>query len=182
MASIGDVVEVLTKRLWSPKLVVVHAEKIVLCSGAYEAEDVVSEATSGATPFIFKNCARYKGGGGYIVHSVILAQTTAIGAWFALYLHAGLPTCALNDDVANTAPKLEDRFIYQGRINYDTCTGLGTNEMDSAEATPSDSNKLPKAFVCASGSKDLQGVMVIRNAVDLADSTVLHPILWIEQY
>lgn len=170
-------------RLHTPKLVVVHSEKLALCADDYNAEDVVSEsAGADATPWTFRNCAKVNGGGGYIVGALIQAETTAIGGWFSLYLHAGMPTCALGDDVQNTAPILADREFYVGRIDFVACTGLGTNEMDSAEASPSTVGNLPKVFVCAPTSRDLQGVLVIRNVVDLADTTVLHITLWIEQY
>jgi len=183
--SIEDIEEVLTEKLWSPKLVVVHSEKVVLAAAEYVIGDVVSEnisSAAGAKPWVFKDCAKVNGGGGYITHALIQAQTTAIGGWFALHLHNDMPTCELGDGIPSTCPILADRAIYQGMIDFPVCTGIGTNEMDSSEAVPGTVGRLSKAFVCRQDSKELQGVLVIRNAVDLADTTTLYITLWIEQY
>ena len=185
MSGLDDIEKVLKAGLWSPKLVVVHSEKIVLANGAYVVGDVVSENVSfatGARPWLFPGCARENGGGGYIVHAEIQAQTTAIGGWFALHLYNNIPTCELGDGIPSTCPILADRKSRQGMIDFSTNSGIGTNEMDSSEAVPSTIGRLPKAFVCDRDSRDLQGVLVIRNAVDLADTTVLQLALWIEQW
>lgn len=165
----------------SGQLVAVADEKIVLCSGAYDAEDVVSESTTAGKAWHFANVARVEGGGGYLMDSVLLAQTTGIAGWFSLYLFTRKPTCALNDDAANTAVLAADRKYFVARIDYPACSDLGTGAPDTS-ATPSTIGGLPKSFVCEKGSRDLWGVMVIRNAVDLADSTWLRASLNIEQY
>ena len=169
------------KLITSGQLVSVSDTKTVLSSGAYDAEDVVSEATTGATPWRFHNAARYPGGGGRIHDALILAETTAIGSWFSLFLHTKTPTCALGDDVANTAFIIGDIDIAIVRIDFPTADDIGTG-MSETTATPSTVGKLPKTFVCAPLDTDLYGVLVIRNALDLADSTKLKIILNIEQF
>uniref|UniRef100_A0A6M3KK61 Uncharacterized protein n=1 Tax=viral metagenome TaxID=1070528 RepID=A0A6M3KK61_9ZZZZ len=169
----------LIPRFWTPTMVEVIDEKIVLCSGAYDAEDVVSESTSVGKPWLFKNMAKVNGGGGYITGASITAETTAIASWFSLFLFTVMPHCALNDDVANTAPLLIDRMFYVPRLDFNSCSDLGSG---MSEASLSSGNGgLPRAFVCHPESRDLHGVLVIRNAVDLADSTKLTIKLIVEQ-
>ena len=171
------------KDIWRPKLVTVSDEKIVRADGAYVAEDVVSENISSAIaqPWHFPNCARVLGGGGSIIDSTLIAQTTAIAGWFSLFLFTRKPTSALGDGLPNTAILVSDRKYFVIRINYPACSDLGTGSPDTA-STPSTVGGLPKIFVCERDSRDLWGVMVIRNAVDLADNTWLRASLNIEQY
>lgn len=166
---------------WTPKLVVVTDEKTVRSDGAYEAEDVVSESTTIALPWYFANMARKPGGSGHIICSLITAETTNIAAWLTLYLYTAIPICELNDDVQNTGPRVEDRHKYVGRIDHPACSDLGTS-MSETMATPSTVGNLPMPFVCAPTISGLYGVMVIRNAVDLADRTLLTVRLTVEQY
>lgn len=169
------------KILYSPKLVTVFSEKIVLASGAYTPEDVVSESTSAGTSWGFGGMAKSNGGGGYITQGLITAQTTNIASWFSLFLFTRPPTCELQDAAANTAPLLADRHIYVGRIDFPACDDIGTG-MSETIATPSTVGKLPMAFVCDGESADLYGVLAIRNGLDLADLTVLRITLTVEQY
>ena len=183
MGSNFQSVEQAVRDAWRPKLVSVADEKTVLANGAYTAEDVVSENVTvalGAQPWTFRNAARENGGGGIIYDALILAQTTAIASWFSLFLHTGIPTCELGDGVANTAFILADRGIAVGRVNFPICDDIGG--MSDTQSTPSTVGGLPKSFVCQKGSRNLYGVLVIRNAVDLADSTKLRIILNIEQF
>ena len=178
-----EIADILRDKLWTPSMVERFDEKVVLANGAYEAGDVVSENISiatGAKPWIFRDVVRKAGGAGIIHDALILAQTTAIASVFSLFLHKGRPTCELGDGVANTAFLLADRGIAVVRIDLTACDDVGTG-MSESTATPSTYGKLPKAFVCATGSRDLQGVLAIHNAVDLADTTILRIILMIEQ-
>jgi len=178
-----EILNVLRDKLWVPSLVEVADEKVVLANGAYEAGDVVSEnvtIAAGATPWIFRNMVRKPGGAGIIHDALILAQTTAIASVFSLFLHKATPTCELGDGVPNTAFIIGDIGIAVVRIDFIACDDVGTG-MSESTATPSTYGKLPKAFVCAEGSRNLQGVLAIHNAVDLADSTSLRIVLLVEQ-
>lgn len=168
--------------LWVPELVQVIDRKIVLASGAYTVEDVVSESTSAplAKPWVFKDCAKIAGGGGRIIDAMILAETTNIASWFSLFLHNDVPTCNLFDAAANTAFILPDSDISQAQIDFPACSDIGTG-MSSTTSTPSTVGGLPKTFVCKHDSRDLWGVLAIKNALDLADLTRLTIKLWIEQ-
>lgn len=170
------------ERLWVPKLVEVVDRKTVLASGAYTAEDVVSESTSAplALPWVFKDCAKAVGGGGRIIDALILAETTNIASQFSLFLHKDVPTCNLFDAAINTAFIIGDIDIAVGRIHFPAADDVGG--MSETVATPSTVGNLPKTFVCKHDSRDLYGVLVIRNAVDLADLTRLTIKLWIEQW
>jgi len=178
-----EILDVLKDKLWTPSLVDVWDEKIVLANGAYTAGDVVSEnvdAANGAQHWTFRNVVRKPGGSGIIHDALILAQTTAIASVFSMFLHKDIPTCELGDGVTNTAFLLADRGIAVVRIDFTACDDVGTG-MSESTATPSTYGKLPKAFVCKTGSKDLYGVLAIHNAVDLADTTVLRVALLVEQ-
>jgi len=178
--SIESLEKLLEERLLPTSLIEVADEKIVVCSGAYDAGDVVSESTTAGTPWLFRNVVRENGGAGRIHDALVLAQTTAIASVFSMFLHKARPTCALNDDAANTAFILADKDIAVVRIDFTACDDVGTG-MSESTATPSTYGKLPKTFVCNPHSRDLYGVMAIHNAVDLADNTILRVILWIEQ-
>jgi hypothetical protein len=174
-------IEEALKGLWKPSLVEIPCEKVVLCNGAYDAGDVVAEAAAGSLPWVFNNVAKKNGGSGYIVGALLQAETTAIASIFSLFLHSGIPTCALNDDVANTAPLKADRLIYKGRIDFPVCTSIGTG-MSETMATPSTYGKCPLPFICKPNSRNLYGVLAIQNALDLADSTVLRISLIVDQH
>lgn len=181
MAFLQDVLDKLGL-VYSPNLVAVSCEKVVLCSGAYDAEDVVSENTTaagGASYWSFTNVAKRAGRGGYIVGGIVTAETTAISARYALFLHSDTPTCAVGDDVANTAPLLADRGIYLGRIDFQSTSDLGTG-MSESISTIGTLGNLPLPFV--TGKRNvLEGPLVIKDAVDLADNTILRVTLFIEQ-
>ena len=176
-----ELLEAIKDLVYSPTLVSVQTEKIVLASGAYTAEDVVSELASGSTPWLFEGMAKEPGGGGYIMGGLITAQTTAIASQFSLFLHTDTPTCELGDGVTNTAFISADRHIaVPGPIEFPASSDLGTG-MSSIVVTVSSVGNLPIPFVCKSDSTNLHGVLVIRNAVDLADKTHLTITLFIEQ-
>ena len=169
------------ERAWRPKLVGIEAEKTIVCSGVYDAGDVMSESISAGTPFVFKDAARKIGGAGRIHDALVIAETTAIASIISLFLHTESPSCVVNDDVTNTAFTIADRKIAVVRIDFTACDDVGTGASEST-ATPSTYGKLPKLFVCQPKSRDLYGVVAIHNALDLADNTVLYFKLWIEQF
>ncbi len=163
------------------QLVSISDEKILIADGDYVADDVVSESITVGTPWLFQNVARVPGGSGYIMDSVLLAQTTNIAGWFSLYLFTRRPTCELSDGIPNTAVLAADRKYFVKRIDFPACSDLGTGSPDT-DATPSTVGGLPKSFVCEKGSRDLWGVLAIRNVVDLANDTWLRVTLNVEQY
>lgn len=168
---------------WEPSMVRVVAEKVIPVAGdAYDIFDVISEsATNGAgTAWKFINMAKKNGGGGYITTAVIQAQTTNIASWLSLFLFTKTPTCELDEDAANTAPIWADRMFYLGRIDFPACSDIGTG-MSETIATPSTVGNIPIGFVCEHDTRDIYGVLAIRNAVDLADNTTLTISLIVEQ-
>jgi len=178
-----EIRDLLRDKLWVPSLVEIADEKVLLADAAYVAGDVVSEnvtIAAGAKPFVFRNVVRKEGGSGIIHDALILAQTTAVASVFSLFLHKATPTCELGDGVPNTAFLLADRHIAVVRIDFTACDDVGAG-MSETTATPSTYGKLPKAFTCQTGSRDLHGVLAIHNAVDLLDDTVLRIVLMVEQ-
>ncbi len=179
-AGVDDVEEAIAN-IWRPRMVERYAEKIVRANGAYTIGDVVAEAVG--LPWVFENVVREVGGAGEIMAVKIEAETTAIASVFSLFTHSATPTCELDDANANTAPLLADvqKGIYKGRVDFTACDDVGTG-MSETMATPSTYGKLPIPFVCKPRSRNLQCVLAIQNAVDLADNTYLRITLVIKQW
>lgn len=152
----------------------------VLVGGVCSAEDVLSESTTGGTPWTFPGMARKNGGTGYIVKAFALLQTTALTPRLTIFLFRENPTSALNDNVANTAVILADRYIFVGQIDLPAMEDLGG--MSGTIATPSTGGNLPLAFECSAISNDLKGIVVARDAVTPTALDLLFIGLTVELY
>ena len=141
----------------------VSVTKVITTGGAYTAEDVVSNSTSAGTAWTFSAIARQNGASGYITEAHVLSETTAITPRFSLYVFTATPTCALNDNAANTALLWADLANYVGKIDFPAMEDLGTGKTE-AVATLSTVGNLPLAFTCAAAADDLYGVLVARDA------------------
>ncbi len=135
-----------------------------LVGGACSAEDILSESVSAGTYWTFAAIARVNGGKGYITKAHAICETTAITPRLTLFLFNATPTCAKNDNVANTALLHADLAKYVGKIDFPAMEDLGTGDSE-AVATPSTYGNLPLEFECASDADDLIGVLVARDAV-----------------
>jgi hypothetical protein len=142
------------------KVAEVYAEKIIAAASAEEAEDVVSEHATAATPWIFD----MKSNSGSIEKAIVAIQTTALTPRLTLYLLNRWPSCALGDDVANTCPILADLPYYVGSINFPATEDLGT-ATSNAIATASTYGNLPLPYYTS--DKKLYGVLVTRDAVTI---------------
>jgi len=151
-----------------------------LVGGAYSAEDILSESTTEGTFWTFSAIARADGASGYIVRAQAICETTNITPRLTLFLFNATPTCAKNDNVANTALLHADLANYVGRIDFPALEDLGGDSM--ALCTPGTTGNLPLAFTCASGADDLYGVLVTRDAVTPSAGDDMTIILQIEQY
>lgn len=160
----------------------VRVTKAIAAATDYTAEDVVAE-TGTATPWGFTAIFRANAAGGYITKAQALWKTTALTARLTLYLfNVTPPTCALNDNAANTAPHNTDKASYLGKIDFPALEDLGTG-MSTAVATPSTTGNLPLWVVGAAAADDLYGVLVTRDAITTevaADELSIE--LTVEQY
>jgi len=147
----------------------------ILVGGACSAEDVLSESISAGTYWTFAAIARTNGGKGLIIKAQAICETTALTPRLTLFLFNATPTCAKNDNVANTAPVNADVSKYVGKVDFPAMEDLGTGA-SSTVATPNTYGNLPLAFECASDADDLIGVLVARDAVTpglLDDMTII---------
>ncbi len=140
----------------------VSVTKVITTGGAYLAEDVVSNSTSAGTSWTFSAIARQHGASGYITKAHVISETTAIAPRFTLFVFIATPTCALNDNAANTALLHADLANYVGKIDFPGMEDLGTGDSE-AVATPSTTGNLPMGFTCAAAADDLYGVLVTRD-------------------
>ena len=146
----------------------VSVTKAIVTGGAYSAKDVISEVTTNAlsTAFVFSAIASSNGRGGYITKARVISETTALTPRMVLFLYNAVPTCELDDNAANTAPKHADLaneigFILFPAMDAASWTTTGDSE---AIATPSTYGNLPLAFICAADADDLWGVLVTLDA------------------
>ncbi len=141
----------------------VSVTTVITTGGAYSAEDVVSNSTSAGVAWTFSAIARQNGASGHIIKAHIISETTALTPRMTLFVFIATPTCALNDNAANTALKHADLANYVGKIDFPAMEDLGTGDSE-AVATPSTYGNLPLAFTCTATADDLYGVLVARDA------------------
>jgi len=143
----------------------VRTTKAIAAAGDYAADDVLSESASEGTAWGFANIFRRNNSGGYIIKAQAIWQTTALTPRLTIYLfNVTPPTCALNDNAANTAPHNTDEASYVGRIDFPALEDLGTG-ISVAVATPNVASNLPLWVDSAALAGDLYGVVVTRDAI-----------------
>lgn len=144
-------------------LVSVSVTKAIAAAGDYAAEDVLSESTSVGTAWTFADVALVKGEALSIVKAQAICEVTGLTPRLTLYLFTVTPTCAMNDNVANTALLHADIANYIGKIDFPSLEDLGGDS--EAIATPSTYGNLPLEFNCASTDTDIYGVIITRDAI-----------------
>jgi len=145
------------------RLRTVSTTKACAAAGNYDAEDVISQSATEGTAWTFTNVVDREGQSGVIVMAEVLCETTALTHKLSLYLYNATPTCVLNDNVANTGVLHADAAKYIGRIDFPALEDLGGDS--EAVATPSTYGNLPLAFVTATASRSIYGVLVTRDAI-----------------
>ncbi len=130
---------------------------------AYAAGDAVTDSTSAPTVITFSECAREAAGSGTIISITMLdsANQSTKGS-FELWLFDTTFTPD-NDNAVFTPTDAELRTLLPNGVipltlTYvgDATSGAGGNAVYTSEV------RIP--FVCASGSRDLYGGIVVRNA------------------
>ena len=144
-------------------LVMVSVTKDIAAAGDYAAEDVLSESASAGTAWTFADVALRKGEALSIVKAQAICEVTSLTPRLTLYLFTSTPTCALNDNVANTAVLHADLANYIGKINFPVLEDLGGDS--ESLATPGTYGNLPIEFECASTNTSIYGVLVTRDAI-----------------
>ena len=139
----------------------------------YSADDVISEAESGGSAWLFSDIVPENGMAGRIIGAHVIAETAALTALTSLYLFKALPTSNLNDNAANTAPRHADLANYVGRIDFGAMDSQGG---DAEAIVVEGSGKLPLPFKCSAAANDLWGILVYQasenSEVDGEDMTV----------
>ena len=180
MNNVRDILNAILKALFSPKIVVVEDEKI-LVGGVGHAEDVYSESISVGTSWEFHNVAKKNGGSGAIVKSQALLKTTALTPRWTLYLFTDEPKGIKNDNVANTSPTFADWDNYVDKIDFPAMEDLGTGT-SNVTVTPNTVGNLPLYFKCHPNKNVLYGIAVSRDALTPTALDRLKFRLTIEQY
>jgi hypothetical protein len=125
----------------------------------YTALDAVSNSTTAPSLPTFTNAARVTAGSGYIVKARLMTDQKTCTARFRLHLFHTAPT-AINDNspytllYANVLNRL-------GWIDFDA---LGTEDPTNSTAAATQNIDVRLAFVCASASRDLYGMLETRDA------------------
>jgi hypothetical protein len=135
--------------------------KALAAADNYAAEDVLSEHATLGRPFIFGHMSKKEHGAGTILGGRVWISTTALTPRVTLYLYNGMPTCILNDNVANTGPLEVDMYKWVGQLDFLACEDLGGGS--SSFITRGTYGNCPLDYVCVDGK--LYGVAVLRDAV-----------------
>lgn len=147
----------------SQPLVIVSVTKAVVAAGDYADEDIMSESASAGTCWTFADVAMVKGEALSIVKAQAICEVTGLVPRLTLYLFTATPTCALNDNTANTAVLHADIANYIGKIDFPALEDLGGDS--ESLTTPGTYGNLPLEFSCASTDTDIYGVLVTRDAI-----------------
>lgn len=109
----------------------------LMTTATHTADEVIAESVG--TDWDFN-----MGGTGYITKALI-THDAAISSRVSLFLYANPPTCAVDDEAANTGPLTADVAFYLGRIDFPAFSYQGSGDA-SALCTPSTVGNLPLAF------------------------------------
>lgn len=135
-------------------------EKNLAAAGDYAANDVMSESASAGTSWIFTLEGIQSG---WIEKVVAICSTTALTPRLTLQLYTEPPTCALNDNVANTGCIAADTDNYIGYVDLPAMRDLGTGQSEAIATPNSSSANLPLSFLAPKGR--LYGIIVTRDAI-----------------
>lgn len=125
---------------------------------AYTALDTLSTSTSAPAVLTFNNAARVSAGSGYAVKACLETDQTANTARYRLHLFNAAPT-AINDNSPFTL-LWASRTGYVGYLDFDAMTTEGTGS--TAAASLNASARL--GFVCASGDRNLYGILETKDS------------------
>ena len=155
MASL-EKIEKTIRELITPRRLVEKELMVELpAASAYVAGDVIASTATNTEgrAWLFKNMARVKGGGFYIVKAVLNSETESIVPRIALHLYSKEPVGERDDNAAAVSPQPTDYGNFKGEIVVNAMTSRGDNSYSLA--TPGTAGNLPYPFVCEPESRDL---------------------------
>lgn len=121
---------------------------------AYAALDVISNSTSAPVVLTFTNLARITGGSGYIVKARVMTDQKVVVARFRLHLFHTAPT-AINDN----SPYLLLYANRANRIGQVDFSAAGTEDATNSTAASALAKDERLAFVCATGDRNVYGIL-----------------------
>lgn len=148
----------------------------------YAAGDAVTNSTSSPTVITFTNCARANAGGGFIVGAdMIDSANQTLKGQFELWLFDTTVTPD-NDNAVFTPTDAELATLvaiiqFNAAFVGDATAGAGGNVLLAGTIAGAGS----KAFTCGASSRDLFGLVVVRNAYVPTSSEILTLRLHISQ-
>jgi hypothetical protein len=137
----------------------VSVTKPVAAAGNYTALDVISEHATTGTSWLFSAIARANGAYFLISKIKILIETSSQVQRLAMQLYNALPTCNLNDNVANTGVVAADTAKWQGTVIMPALMDIG-GYSETTLVPGTYPGSLPLLFKCGSSADDIYGVLV----------------------
>ncbi len=139
---------------------IVSVSKTIAAGGNYDANDVLSNsASNGAgTDWDFEDCARGNGGSFEIRGVRFYCSAGGVALTPRLHLFTTAPTTSEMDDAATFNLTTADRTKYKGYIEPSAAFA------DMGDFAFAQNDDLAKQITCASGSRDLYGILETRTA------------------
>lgn len=153
-------------------------------SGVFSANDVLGNddcCSTTAAYWTFSDMARSNGGKGTIVSASIFCETENINPQLSIILFNAPPTGELRSNFPNTNPLPADRTKYINSIDFPALKAISASVASVSEATPSTVGNIPFSFQCASGTKDIYGVLVTNTGFTLTDTDDIEITLMVKQ-
>jgi hypothetical protein len=152
----------------SSRLKKISQNKTIVAAGVYAANDVISESAGAGTCWTFSAMGKANGANGTIRRAKLIfsktgATITAMAARCRLRLYNAVPTCNLNDNIANTGVLHADRAAYVGSFDFPALSVPGDSGTPEATLSLGQSN-IPIDFVCAAADTALYGVLTFLDA------------------
>lgn len=163
---------------------VVRSKVIDASEGAYEALDVVNDdiCTTTASPWAFSNVVRENGGLGTIIGAGVFNETEGVTPRLSLRLYNAIPSSQKTDNLPSTEARA-DRLLKVAQLDFMALESLcTTTDASTVEISPSTVGGLPKTFKCASGSRNLEGILFTRDAFTQTATDELTIVLLIVQH
>ncbi len=145
--------------------VVATTSKALLAATAYDATDVMSEATSNGTDWDFEF-----GITGKITQAIVTSETTSLNDALVLHLYSAPPSCELDDHATNTSPVVGDLDNYIGAITFPILSSVGAGASFSVALNNASGVGLPLTF----NTTTIYGVIFdVTGGDDFLDGTTL---------
>ncbi|KKN72889.1 hypothetical protein LCGC14_0405930 [marine sediment metagenome] len=152
--------------------------------GAYAAFDVINDddCSTTATAWTFSDMVLENGGYGKIINASVFNEKEGVTPRTILRLYNALPSSQLTDNSLSTEARA-DRLLKVAQIDFVAMESLcTTTDASTTLASPSTLGGLPQIFKCASGTKDLSGIFIARDAFTQTATDDITIALLVEQF